>query len=151
MLLVLFYVITIAAFSIIYHVSHLSITLQVGNICSAAIILTEICSLLDSPYFSCIQIYSTATCIVFISLARIFANGTDQYFNLPHQKLGKFCKWLTIVNTFIPTFAMARVCTAGTTCPGDRKCIDNGVKMFINICIIPVYFLNLNTRHCCCR
>jgi hypothetical protein len=131
--------------------SHLSITWQAANIFSAIIILTELCFHLESPYFSCVlyycrqlQIYSTAMCIVFISLARFFANfWTNQYFDLPHQKIRKFCKWMPIVISVFSTFAMARVCNTGTTCPGDRKCMDNGVKMFINICIMPVSFLNL--------
>ena len=131
--------------------SYLSITWQAANIFSAVFIMTEMCFHLESPYFSCVlyycrqlQIYSTAMCIVFISLARFFANfWTDQYFDLPHQKIGKFCKWMTIVIAFLSTFAMAGVCNTGTAFPGDKKCTDNGVKMFINICIIPVSFLNL--------
>ena len=131
--------------------SHLSISWQASNIFSAFYILTELCFHLSSPQISCVlyysrqlQLYSTTACIVLISAARFFANfWTDQYFNLPHQKIGQLCKWMTIAIAFFSTFGMACVCNEGTTCPGDRLCMDKVVKMVINICIIPVSFLNL--------
>ena len=134
-----------------YLFSNLSITWQASNIFSAVFILTEICFHLESPYFSCflfysrqLQLYSTTLCIVFISFSRFFANfWTDHYFNLPHQKLGQFCKWMIIAIAILCTFSMANICNTGTSCPGDRMCMDTFVKMFIDICIIPVSFLNL--------
>ena len=83
--------------------------------------------------------------IVFISVARFFANfWTDQYFNLSHKKIGIACLLVTILVSCSSIASVALACNEGSICPFGRMhtCMDDVLKMFINICIVPVNFLN---------
>ena len=136
-----------------YSFSLLSITWQASSIVCAFFILTEVIFHLDLPMVTCIlfycrqvQLYSTGTFINFISIARFFAHfWSDQYFNLPHRKIGKICLWTNVIISCLSTFVSALLCVEDSFCSTDTThlCVDNLFKMSIKACIIPVTIFNV--------
>ena len=122
--------------------SHLSILWQSSNLVCSVFTITEVIFSVNSSALSCtlylirqFQILSTTSCIVLISITRLFANYcTSQYLKLNHDKIGKIT---SLVIAFLSLFfVLARACDIETVCPADFGCSDFGAKLYISVGIL---------------